>query len=142
MPTEKEVQEKLHELNRASLVSERQKRLEWFREHNVEVVLMETIYYVAPKGVSRTEFVRHMIDLNTALRSVREQLSWMKDHRLIVKMEKTEYGERYVYVGERKEEKKEEHNQVGKEKSAAQNTQIAKEEAEKKNISVSNKQDS
>ncbi len=124
--SEKEIEEKLHELNLATLVTERQKRQEWFREHHIDLIQIETTFYCAPQGISRAELSQHMIYLNQALRSVRAELNWMRGHDLLVKMEKNEYGERYIYVGQKK---RDEINQPEEEKLLTKNNQKSTEKS-------------
>lgn len=104
MPEQKEVEEKLHDLNLTTLASARQEKIKWFRENKINILEIETYYYLVPADIENAEDVLYQIHrANIYLQNLSMHLDWLKANNIVVKL-KTEPRREYIFVGKKNSE--------------------------------------
>lgn len=101
-PTREEIQEQLHFLKLATLVEERKKREEWFREHKIPLYQIETCYYLELPEVEREqqkETLYHFHQANVLVKMLQIELDWFKQHEYLLKLEKKGAVREYIFLG-------------------------------------------
>lgn len=101
MPTEKEIQEHLTEINLTVLNKERQKKLEWFREHHLDTCIIETQVHLLPKYIHQDELARKLNLVNERLYALQTELDWFKQMGLMLTLGQQQGCRRYTFLGER-----------------------------------------
>lgn len=107
--SEKEITDKLHDLNLTTLASERESKLKWFRDHKIKILQIETYYYLLPDAEEAEEILQHIHQANIFVQSLSIHLDWLREHYIVVRLKTEPKGARreYVFVGKKQEEKSE-----------------------------------
>lgn len=99
-PTPEEIQAHLHELNLATDIKLKEQRQEWFRKQRISVRLVQGTFFLVPECTDPKQVLEHLAIANIHLSMLADELSWFKEHRYVVKLEKQNGRKKYVFVEE------------------------------------------